>query len=43
VQLKWYFVIPFAVMIFIFFELMKMYLSSTGEENENNPDLENAG
>lgn len=35
VQLRWYFVIPLVIMIFVFFELMKIYLSSDKEENEN--------
>lgn len=33
VQLRWYFVIPLVIMIFVFFELMKIYLSSNKEEN----------
>lgn len=34
VQLKWYFVIPLVIMIFVFFELLKRYLAFDKEENE---------
>ncbi len=34
VQLKWYFVIPLVIMIFVFFELLKRYLAFDKEESE---------
>lgn len=34
VQLKWYFILPLIVLLFIFFKLMKMYF----QPNENNDD-----
>lgn len=34
VQLKWYFVIPLVIMIFVFLELIKVYLSSNREDDE---------
>lgn len=34
VQLKWYFVIPLVIMIFVFFELLKRYLAFNKEESE---------
>lgn len=33
VQLKWYFVIPLVIMIFVFFELLKRYLAFDKEES----------
>jgi signal peptidase len=36
VQLKWYFVIPLVIMIYIFFQLMKTYFSDESEEEETN-------
>jgi signal peptidase len=33
VQLKWYFVVPLVIMIFVFFELMRVYMES-GKEDE---------
>lgn len=41
VQLKWYFVIPLIVMLFVFFELMKIYFreEKTEDGDGENPDL----
>lgn len=35
VQLKWYFVIPLVIMTFIFFELVKIYISLDPDKKEN--------
>jgi len=35
VQLKWYFVLPLIVLIFVFFKLLGIYLAPADEEEEN--------
>jgi signal peptidase len=42
VQLRWYFVIPLAVMILVFFKLIKIYLSDSGEEETEEHDEKSA-
>ncbi|WP_295094272.1 signal peptidase I [Ruminococcus sp.] len=36
VQLRWYFILPLIILLFVFFRMMKYYFDLKGKENSNN-------
>ena len=38
VQLRWFYIVPLMILIFVFFALMKRYFEIRNEENENNEE-----